>query len=388
MNILVVSQHFFPDNFRINEIVEELIKKGHQVTVITSTPDYATGYIPEEYKKKFEDDYKGAKILRAKTAERKTGVINRAKNYISFLLSSTKLVKKLKDDFDVIFSYQTSPVLMAHAAIKAKKLFNKKLVLYCLDIWPDSLKVWNINEKNIIFKLIHLYSKWVYRNADILAVSSKSFTEYMINFNNVDSKKIVYLPQHCFPLELDKNQFNDKKIFAFGGNIGAAQDIETIIKAVNNIKELDFSVEIYGDGSELSNCIALTEKLKLTDKIKFFGRVSKDELISKYNNVDAFLLTLKQNGEVGNTIPAKLQEYLSTGKPIFAAAGKGVQEIMLDADCGEACESSNYKKLSDLMKNFILNPDNYKQKGINGKNYYFNNFTIDKFIESLLKLFN
>ena len=123
MKILVVSQHFFPDNFRINEVASYLVSIGHEVTVLTSTPDYATGYIPEEYKNKFIDEYNGVKVLRVKTAERKSGIINRAKNYISFMMNSTKKIKELQNNFDVILSYQTSPVLMAHAAIKAKKYF-------------------------------------------------------------------------------------------------------------------------------------------------------------------------------------------------------------------------------------------------------------------------
>ena len=118
MNILIVSQHFYPDNFRINDIAAELAQRGHDVTVVTSTPDYATGFVPEEFKDKFEDNYKGVKVIRVKTSERRTGVKNRALNYLSFLRSSTIKIKRMALNCDVIFSYQTSPVLMAHAAIK------------------------------------------------------------------------------------------------------------------------------------------------------------------------------------------------------------------------------------------------------------------------------
>ena len=92
MNILVVSQHFFPDNFRINDIAAQLVKLGHSVTVLTSTPDYATGYIPEEYKGKLEDDYFGVRVIRVETSERKTGIVNRAKNYFSFMMNYTKKI--------------------------------------------------------------------------------------------------------------------------------------------------------------------------------------------------------------------------------------------------------------------------------------------------------
>ncbi len=388
MNILVVSQHFFPDNFRINEIATELVKRGNNVTVLTSTPDYATGFIPEEYKTKFIDEYNGVKIIRVKTAERKTGIVNRAKNYFSFMRSSTKAIKKLENNFDVVFSYQTSPVLMAHAAIKAKKVFKLPLFLYCLDLWPESLKVWNVGEKNPLFKLMHLYSKWAYKKADVLAVTSEPFKNYLSDFNGINKEKINFLPQHCEPLILEDKPFNEKLVFAFGGNIGAAQDIPTIINAVNEIKDLSFSVEIYGDGSELENCKKMVSDLDLNEKIKFFGRVPKEVLYDCYNKVDAFLLTLKQNGEVGNTIPAKLQEYMSAGKPVFASVGKGAENIINNSKCGVVCEPSDYISLANNMKDFILNTEKYQDYGENGKNYFYDNFTIDIFIENLLNLLN
>lgn len=387
MNLLIVSQHFFPDNFRVNEIAVELVKQGHDVTVLTSTPDYATGYVPDEYKDKLIDCYNGVNVIRVKTAERKTGIINRAKNYFSFMINSTKKIKSLNKNFDYVLSYQTSPVLMAHAAIKAKKIFKIPLIIYCLDLWPESLKVWNVGAKNPLFKLMHAYSKWAYKQADVVAVTSKPFVDYLSNYNNVNKDKIVFLPQHCEPMILDNKPFNNKKIFAFGGNIGAAQDIPSIIKAVNEIKDLDFSVEIYGDGSELNNCKELAESLNVLDKITFFGRVTKEELYKKYNNVDAFLLTLAASGEVSNTIPAKLQEYMSAGKPVFACVGSGARNVIEDADCGVVCEPSDYKLLAVNMKEFILNSNKFENYGENGKIYFFNNFTLDTFIKNLLRLF-
>lgn len=386
MNILIVSQHFFPDNFRINEIAEELVKKGNNVTVITSLPDYATGFVPSQYKDKFVDTYKGVNVLRVNVHERQTGILNRALNYVSFMHESSKLVKTLDQKFDVVFSYQTSPVLMAHAAIKAKKLFNIPLVLYCLDLWPESLKVWNVNNKNPLFSLMHLYSKWAYKKADVLAVSSKPFIDYMTSFNKIDNKNIIYLPQHCFPIKLRQRKFNSKKIFAFGGNIGAAQDIETIIRAVKHIDYLDFEVRIFGDGSELENCKNLASLLGVNNKITFYGRVDKETLIENYKKVDAFLLTLKQTGSVGDTIPAKLQEYMSCAKPVFSAVGTGGTDVIKEAKCGLTANPSDYMGLAENMRKFIENDSEFKDYGKNGRNYFNKNFTLDIFIEKLISL--
>ncbi len=387
MNILIVSQHFYPDNFRINDISAELAQRGHDVTVVTSTPDYATGFVPEEFKDKFEDNYKGVKVVRVKTSERRTGVKNRALNYLSFLRSSTKKIKRMALNCDVVFSYQTSPVLMAHAAIKAKKLTGKKLLLYCLDLWPESLKVWRVAENNPLFKIMHSYSKWAYNKADILAVSSKPFENYLSDFNNVPHEKISYLPQHCTSIDIPLKKREEKTVFAFGGNIGAAQDVECIIKAASLINDLDFCVEIYGDGSELQNCIELAKSLHADDRVHFHGRVSFEELCENYKNADAFLLTLKQNGAVGDTIPAKLQEYMSAGRPVFAAAGEGARLLIEESGCGQACDPSDSNALAEIMRDFILNPEKYDDCGQKGKNYYKENFTLDIFTDRLMAMF-
>lgn len=404
MNILIVSQHFFPDNFRINDIAVKLTQSGNNITVLTSLPDYATGYVPEEYKQKFKDDYFGVNVIRVKTKERKSGVKNRALNYLSFLTASKKEVKKMDlKKFDCIMCYQTSPIFMAHAAITAKKKSGKKLIIYCLDLWPESLKVWGIKENNPLFKLMNKYSKWAYNKADVIAVSSNPFKEYLNNVNNVPLDKMVYLPQHSNRLNLSinnnitadlKNESIKKEtkeeqketVFAFGGNIGAAQDVECIIKAAALIKDKNFKINIYGDGSELENVKNKAKELNVNEKVKFFGRVTFNDLQEHYKKADAFILTLKQSGAVGNTVPAKLQEYMSGNKPIFSAAGKGATEIIENADCGKAVPPSDYKALSQALADFIDNPEKYKNCGRNGLKYFNKNYTLDIFETRLLKI--
>ena len=124
MNILIVSQHFFPDSFRVNEIATELVKRGNNVTVITSLPDYATGKVPRECKglKNRKFNFNGVNVIRTFSVSRRNGVLFRALNYVSFCLSSTLKAKRLKEKFDVTLCYQTSPVLMANAARSARLL--------------------------------------------------------------------------------------------------------------------------------------------------------------------------------------------------------------------------------------------------------------------------
>lgn len=386
MKILLVSQHFYPDNFRVNDIAKALVENGHQVTVLTSLPDYATGKVPADCKglKNRKVKWNGVDVIRTFSVSRRSGIIFRALNYFSFLLSSTIKARSLKEKFDMVMCYQTSPVLMANGARAYAKKHKVPFFLYCLDLWPESLKAWHVGEGNPLFKLMNAYSKSIYNSADLVGVTSKPFIKYLNTVNDVPVDKLVYLPQHAEALNLSEKPENDKTVFAFGGNIGSVQNIECIIRAVAKIRDLDgYSVEIYGDGSELQNCKKLSEELGADEKITFFGRVDWNTLKENYNRADAFLLTLKSEGIIGQTIPAKLQEYMSGARPIIASIEGAAQEVINEAKCGICVSADNSDALADAMKDFVLNKDEYKDCGENGKAYFENNFTREKFISDL-----
>ncbi len=386
MKILLVSQHFYPDNFRVNDIAKALVENGHQVTVLTSLPDYATGKVPADCKglKNRKAQWNGIDIIRSFSVSRRSGIIFRALNYVSFLLSSTIKAKSLKEKFDMVMCYQTSPVLMANGARAYAKKHNVPFFIYCLDLWPESLKAWHVGEGNPLFKLMNAYSKSIYNSADLVGVTSKPFVEYLHTVNDVPVDKLVYLPQHAEPLNLNKNAENDKTVFAFGGNIGSVQNIECIIRAVSKIRDLDgYTVEIYGDGSELQNCKKLSAELGADEKVTFFGRVDWNTLKENYNRADAFLLTLKSEGIIGQTIPAKLQEYMSGARPVIASIEGAAEEVINEAKCGICVSADDSDALAEAMKDFVLNRDKYINCGENGKAYFEANFTREKFISDL-----
>ena len=390
VKILLVSQHFYPDNFRVNDIAKELVAKGHEVTVLTSLPDYATGKVPADCKglKNRKAEWNGVNILRTFSVARRSGIIFRALNYVSFFLSSTIKARALKEKFDIVMCYQTSPVLMANGARAYAKKHNTPFFVYCLDLWPESLKAWHVGEGNPLFKFMNKYSKGIYNSADLVGVTSKPFMKYLHTVNDVPNDKMVYLPQHAESLDLLDKEQDKNTVFAFGGNIGSVQNIECIIKAVSKIRDLDgYSVEIYGDGSELQNCKALSTELGTDSKITFFGRVTWDELKNRYNNADAFLLTLKPEGIIGQTIPAKLQEYMSGARPVIASIEGAAQEIIEESECGICVSADDSDALAEAMKDFVLNREKYVDCGAKGKKYFEENFTREKFIEALENYF-
>ena len=402
MRITIVGQYYWPDIFTINEIAEDLAKKGHTVKVLTGLPDYATNEVPEKYKhgKNRHEIRNGVEIFRVPIIARHTGVCWRVINYLSFFVSSSIFAKRhLKElDCDVVMAYQTAPVLMGNAAIVLKKRLKKRLLFYCMDIWPDQMKVWHVGEKNPLFKLMRLYCQHAYRNGDILAVSSRPFKDYMVKVNRVNPKRIVYLPNHYNRIDEDQFVIDDQEDketidFILAGNIGQQQNVECLLRAISIVRTTKkYHVHIYGEGTSYQECKALADELKITDRVTFYGRVPKEELNAIYPQMDAFILTLcseKQIGYVANTVPSRLQGYMTGGKPIIASIDGGAQEIIKEAKCGIAVPADDEKALALAMTEFIENPEKYSECGTRAKEYFEANFersvVIDK-IEKYMKV--
>ena len=180
MKILVVCQYYYPEPFRISDICEALVQQGHAVTVVTGTPNYPEGIIYPGYEKGQHGDevINGVRVHRCPLIPRKTGALYRFLNYYSFVFSSRKYLLGMKETYDVVFVNQLSPVMMAQGALAWAKRRGKKCVLYCLDLWPESLLVGGVRKDSAIYKVFMAISKKIYRKADAIAVSSKAFIDY------------------------------------------------------------------------------------------------------------------------------------------------------------------------------------------------------------------
>ena len=167
MKILTVCQYYHPESFQITPICEQLAADGHQVTVITGLPNYPTGIIPEEYKKGHRDEtVGGVRVIRCHEIGRKKGAAFLALNYFSFWRSASRMVRKLEEDFDLVFVYQLSPVLMALPGMWYARKRRKPLLLYCCDLWPESMKMYISSEAHPAFRWARGVSKKVYGAAD------------------------------------------------------------------------------------------------------------------------------------------------------------------------------------------------------------------------------
>ncbi len=259
MKLLVVCQYFHPEQFRVSDICFELVKEGHEITVLTGLPNYPRGIVNQKYKwfKNHREQINGVKVVRSWLVGRGKGNIRLAVNYVSFAISSVIRAMFLKKEFDAILVYQLSPVTMALPGILLKKMTKKPLIIYSHDLWPESIASAGIPQKSKIYQILLKLSRWIYKQADEIFTSSKMFSEYFRTTLKYE-KKITHLPVYAEALFENiklRNKNDEITNLLFAGNIGEMQSVETIIYAANELKnDNKILIHIVGDGSTREKC--------------------------------------------------------------------------------------------------------------------------------------
>lgn len=392
MKVLVVCQHFYPEQFRINDICFELVKKGHDVTVLTGLPNYPKGKVLKEYKwfKNRNQVVNGVKIKRCSLVGRGTSVLRMGINYLWFALFGSLKALFMKKDFDVIYVYQLSPITMAWPAIVVKKIKRFPLIIHCLDQWPISVTTGPIKKESILYKMLYNISRWTYLQADKITISSKSFEKYFKEVLKINKKEkgLFYHPSYA---EADYDHIesveDDTFDLLFAGNIGPAQSVETIIETarlLNDNKQIHF--HIVGDGLSREKCEKMADEYRLSN-ITFYGFHNVSEMPKFYKKADAFLITMVNNEVVNSTLPAKVQSYMIAGKPILGAISGEVKQVIEEANCGLCCESLDYQSFADLILEASKSSKKQKEWAKNARTYYEKHFEKEKCMNELIKLF-
>lgn len=394
MKILVVTECFWPDIYAINDIVTRLVQRGHQVTVLTGLPDYTTSEIPEEYKhgKSRHQVYHGAEVFRVPTIARRHGPIWRSLSYLSYWFNGVYAAHHKKFDFDVIYVWEVSPVTMAFPAIALKKKYHKPILLYCMDIWPECVKAMGFKEHTLPYSMIHSISKKAYRGCDKIAVSSKPFFAYLNQVDQVPLEKMTYLPQYgperMLNMDLKAEPAEDGKVrLLYIGNIGKAQGLDTLLKAIALLNtDRPYVFNIVGGGTEFESCKNLSNQLKLGEKVKFYGPIPFDQSVNMYRQADACVFTLKGDTHIGDTLPGKIQTYLAAGKPVFAACNGAGKQVIEESGCGACAPAGDVQQYASILDDFINDPEKYSNCGDNAKKYFMDHFMEDMFFEHMEKL--
>lgn len=362
---------------------------GHSVRVVTGVPNYPMGYVYPAYKKRKNRSQQrnGVQITRTFTVGRRKNLIFRVLNYVSYALSSSWYVWNTKDEYDVVFANQTSPVIMSLAAILYAKKWKKPCLLYCMDLWPASLTIAGIREKSLPYCLMGWISGLIYRSAGVVLIASQGFREYLRDELGVADERITYLPQFAEDI-FSKIAAGDKsgevKELVFAGNTGKAQALPTVLKAAAILRgEIELRWHIVGDGQALEEARAMSKELGL-ENIIFHGRKPVEEMSAYYAMADAMVLCLTGEKIISQTLPRKMQTYMAAGKPILAAANGETARVMAESRCGFCAPAENEEAFAEVVRNYFkLTPEERRQMGDNAREYYMNNFSKEAFFEKL-----
>lgn len=386
MKVLVISQYYYPEPFKIHEICEELVKRGHEVTVVTGRPNYPDGDLIEGY-----SNYQilnDVEIIRTPITLRGHNPISLIRNYFSYPRYAKKAIKNLNKEFDIVFVYQLSPVFMIQPALYYKKKHHKKVYVYCLDLWPESLKALKLRESNPIYKIMLKISNSIYQKCDFISATSPAFLDYLSNVNQVKRERLNVVYQHGEKmfLEVEPYQKQDKLNIVFAGNIGKVQDFDCLVKAVSllpkdQLNQLVFT--IVGSGSYLDQFKNKVNENHLNDVFVFTGRKKVEELIPYYNQASLFLLSLEKGSTVGKTIPSKLQTYMSAGRGIIGSIDGATANIIQEAKAGVTCPAGDYQGLSQIILDMLNQENQIKEFSKNSRDYFLNHFAIEKYADQI-----
>lgn len=385
MKILVVCQHYWPEPYPLRDVCEELVARGHQVELITGVPNYPLGYIYPEFRKgrNRHQIHNGVRIHRTFTIGRRNNVVFRCLNYFSFAISSFVYACCMQEEFDVVFTNQSSPIMMSAGALAYGKKHGKKVVLYSMDLWPASLAAGGIREGSLVYRVFHRISRRIYRGADRILITSEMFRDYLCREFGVDESIIKYHPQYAdAAFEQRSVPQKDTVDLMFAGNIGTAQCIPTILKAANMLIDRErLRWHIVGDGSELEVCKKLAERMGLSNVI-FHGRKPQEMMPKYYAMADAMLVTLTADPLISLTLPGKVQTYMAAGKPIIGAANGEISRTIEKSGCGFCAPAEDAEGLAAAVKAFLEHP-NKTILGENARRYYVENFSRARFMDNL-----
>jgi glycosyltransferase involved in cell wall biosynthesis len=387
-HILVITQYFYPEQFRINDICTEWVKRGYKVTVVTGIPNYPQGKYYDGYGlfKKRKETYNDIDIIRIPLIPRGNNAIMLALNYLSFVVSGFfwKSFTKIKTDY--VFIFEVSPMTQALPGVWYARKRKISCYLYVQDLWPENVEIiTGITNKKFIGAIGKLVD-YIYRGCTRIFTTSESFVK-SINDRGVPLDKIEYWPQYAEdfykPIEemsVPEIPMDDAFNIIFAGNIGTAQGLDILPKAAEIIKtksDKKIRFNIVGDGRYKNEFVNMINSRGLDAMFNFISKQPATRIPEFMAASDVAFLSLTDNPLFAMTIPAKLQSYMACGIPIIASAAGETLRIIMDSNSGLCGSPGNAEELADNIIYLASKPkEELKQLGNNARKYY--NIYFDK----------
>lgn len=393
-HILVISQYFYPEQFRVNDICQEWVKRGYKITVVTGIPNYPQGefYDGYGYDQKRTENWEGIEIIRLPIKPRKTGAVNLSMNYMSFVIEGRKWVRKTNIKADEVFIYEVSPMTQALVGVWYAKKYGVKCNLYVTDLWPENVEIVLGIHNKVFLGSIGAMVDYIYKRCDYIFTSSISFID-KISERGVSNDKIIFWPQYAEEFYRKVNRGKILEIpddgimnLTFAGNLGTAQGLDVLVDTAKLLKNENILVRfnMIGNGRYEGE---LKKHIKDADVVEYFNFIPRQaaERIPEYFAwSDAALITLSKSEVYSMTIPAKTQSCLACGMPVLVSADGEVQDVIKEAECGFYSNSGDSRGLADSIKKLLaLDETGRKQLSENALNYYKSHFDKTKLMDAM-----
>ena len=382
--ILIVTEYFYPEEFKINEVALDWKNKGYSVDIITHNPSYPQGRIFKYYKNKWfsKEYYKGMTIYRIKSVTKyNTNLFYKLLKYFTFMILGSLTSLVIGKKYDYVFGFAGGALTGMVPAVILNQIYKKPVTLWVQDIWPDTVYAYGFKKTKILEFFLNVFVRYIYRYSSNFAITSKGFEEKILAYAD-HSKEILYAPNWADYLNKDLKNFSfseDNKIhFTFAGNIGAVQNIDNLIKAFGQLddkymKKVQFN--IIGDGSYSSKLQKIVKKNKLKNVI-FWGLKPRAEIYKYLSASDFCIVSLIDKEIFSYTVPAKTQTYIAIGKPIIAIINGETSNIIRENQLGLVCAPNNINKIKlTLLKAINLSE---KEKKLFKRNSKFLTNTVFK----------
>ena len=380
MKILAVCQYYYPENIVFTNVCEELVKLGHDVTVLTGKPNYGYGQIIPEYKKIKFEIINGVKVHRVNLKARKKSRLSIIHNYLSFWANSKKWVRNRKEKFDIVYSMSLSPVTILSAGNLYKKKHHVKHVVHCVDLWPESVLVTHaVREKSLMYKVLYKWSKSLYEKVDDVIFGSPSYEEYFKNVLKLEKKtSFAALPSLVEKSEAEPVKLDGKINILYCGNLGTIQLINLIPESMSLVEDKDVRFHVIGMGPMTEELQSLVKQYGLEDRVIYHGPIPAKKAAAYFEASDILYVSLKGDGYVGKTIPNKLAMSMAFGKPIIGVL-EGDGKDVLNASKGGFVAQPNKTSISVAINKMAkLSDEERKRLGELNRAYYQDHFSIAK----------
>ncbi|MGP3778023.1 glycosyltransferase family 4 protein [Halanaerobium saccharolyticum] len=398
-HILVISQYFYPEQFRINDICKEWVNKGYKVTVLTGIPNYPQGEYYKGYGlfKNRRENYEGIDIIRIPLVPRGNNSLMLSLNYLSFVLSGFfwKLFSKINADY--VFIFEVSPMTQALPGVWYAKKNNIPCYIYVQDLWPENVEIVTGISNKFVINTLGKMVDYIYSNCDKIFTTSESFVN-SIKQRGVSEEKVEFWAQYAedFYQPLPKSNIkeipdDDKLNIVFAGNIGEAQGLDVLpdaAKILKNGNEENIRFNIIGDGRYKETLIKIIAEKNVENYFNFIPRQPAKKIPKFMSANNIAFLSLSDDPLFEKTIPAKLQSYMACGMPIIASAGGEVEKIISDSDSGLVSVSGNAEKLAEnIIELLNLSEKELNQLSSNSLKYYQENFDKEMLLNKMDKYF-